>query len=178
MRTITAWLTIIFSLFLITGCSTRPPAAPPTYQNQGSPPEPDNPEAFITNLESHLSPLRRIIVKAAIQNIGKPYAWGGQSPEKGFDCSGLVVYTHGKAGIMPPRTAKKQYKSGKPVTKPDLIPGDLVFFNVSKKNNFHVGIFIGNSWFVHAPGKGRKIISASLKNPYFKEHYQGGRSFL
>lgn len=58
----------------------------------------------------------------------------GQSPEKGFDCSGLVVYAHRKVGIVTPRTAKNQYIKEKPVNKPSLKPCDLVFFNIYKKN--------------------------------------------
>jgi murein DD-endopeptidase len=122
---------------------------------------------------------RKIIVHHAINNLGRPYKWGGDSPSKGFDCSGLIVYTYQKVDIYIPRTAKAQFSSGKPVIKKDLKPGDLVFFkNPSAQKVNHVGIFIGENTFVHAPGKGRPVSYGCLTNPYFKKYYIGSRTYL
>ncbi|MCG8633169.1 MAG: C40 family peptidase [Desulfobacterales bacterium] len=122
---------------------------------------------------------REVVVRHAIDSVGTPYAWGGESPSEGFDCSGLVTYTHSRAGISMPRTAQAQFKKGRPVPRSALQPGDLVFFNApDKKNAVHVGIFIGRNNFVHAPGKGRTVIRSTLTNPYFKRYLKGARSFL
>jgi len=164
-------LPLIF-LFLL-GCGTRQHRAPASH----IPPQQET--QIQPDLPQKLTDKRQTIVDQAIGNLGKPYKWGGHSPDIGFDCSGLVVHTHSKAGIWVPRTAKNQFKKGRSVPKKGLTPGDLVFFTTpEKKTNLHVGIFIGNSQFIHAPGKGRKVRYANLENPYFKQHYKGAKSYL
>ena len=122
---------------------------------------------------------RNIIVQSAIESLGMPYKWGGRSPKTGFDCSGLIVYTHQKADIILPRTAQAQFDNGKPVSKQNLQVADLVFFKTPKENKiFHVGIYVGDERFIHAPGKGRKVTYGYLSNPYFKRYYIGSRRFL
>jgi cell wall-associated NlpC family hydrolase len=134
---------------------------------------------LIDALPRDLTKNRQTIVRHAIHNLGQPYRWGGQAPDTGFDCSGLVFYTHGKADLRIPRTAKAQFKKGRPVSKPAIQPGDLVFFKISeKKTALHVGIYIGTGQFIHAPGKGRKIMISSLNNLYFSQHFKGARSYL
>ncbi len=97
----------------------------------------------------------------------------------GFDCSGLVYYVYRSAGIPVPRTARDQYNTGSKVNKNNLKPGDLVFFNISRRTSrVHVGIFTGNNEFIHAPGKGKPIRVASLDNVYFKHTFLGGRTFI
>ncbi len=133
----------------------------------------------IANNENQKFNPRKIIVQNAIQNLGRPYKWGGTSPHKGFDCSGLIVYTHQKANIQIPRTAKAQFLSGKPLTKKNLRPADLVFFkNPYSEKVYHVGVYIGENTFVHAPGKGRQVTYGYLSNPYFKKHYIGSKTYL
>ncbi|MCP3875177.1 MAG: C40 family peptidase [Desulfobacteraceae bacterium] len=126
-----------------------------------------------------LSGQRKMIVQHAINSLGLPYKWGGLSPQTGFDCSGLTVYTHKKANIIIQRTTRAQFKKGKILSKKDLQPADLVFFeNPRAKKAFHVGIYIGDGIFVHAPGKGRQVTYAYLDNPYFIKYYIGSRSYL
>ncbi|MBU1342811.1 MAG: C40 family peptidase [Proteobacteria bacterium] len=126
-----------------------------------------------------VSDQRKIIVQHAIKSLGLPYKWGGRSPKTGFDCSGLIVYTHQKADILIPRTAKAQFDNGKVVSLQNLQVADLVFFKDTKSNKvFHVGIFIGDNIFVHAPGQGRLVSYGYLNNSYFKKHYIGSRSYL
>jgi cell wall-associated NlpC family hydrolase len=133
----------------------------------------------IENTPYKLSESRKIIVDHAISNLGRPYKWGGESPSKGFDCSGLIVYTYQKADIYIPRTANAQFSSGKPVLKKELKPGDLVFFKKpTDQKVYHVGIFIGENTFVHAPGHGRPVSYGYLSNPYFKKYYIGSRTYL
>ncbi|MFN2356193.1 MAG: C40 family peptidase [Desulfotignum sp.] len=128
---------------------------------------------------SFLTDIRKIIVQTAVESIGTPYRWGGHTPGRGFDCSGLVAYTHQNAGIQVPRTAHAQFSQGRKIPKHQLVPGDLVFFAVpEKKNGFHVGIYTGSSWFIHAPGRGRQVMHSHLDNTYFKKNYTGARSYL
>lgn len=99
--------------------------------------------------------MRASAMNAALGKIGVPYVWGAVGP-KAFDCSGLVLWSFNKVGISLPRTSKAQSRVGKPVSKGELRPGDLVFFYTPVS---HVGIYIGNGKFVHAsePGKPVKI---------------------
>jgi cell wall-associated NlpC family hydrolase len=125
-----------------------------------------------------VSKARQTIVQAATTAVGTPYRWGGLSP-KGFDCSGLVVYTHRKIGIHVPRTAKSQFKNCTAVTRRNIKPADLVFFSVPRRRGVvHVGIYIGKGQFVHAPGRGRKVTRASLDNIYFKQQFIRAGNFL
>jgi len=138
-----------------------------------------NPVTLKQEIAYKPSESRKIIVHHAINNIGRPYKWGGDSPSKGFDCSGLIVYTYKKVDIYIPRTTEEQFSSGKPVLKKKLKPGDLVFFkNPTAQKVNHVGIFIGENTFVHAPGQGRSVSYAYLTNPYFKKYYIGSRTYL
>ena len=158
---------LLLMLSLLVACSAHNQGA----QKSGSPPY--NPS------KTAESEPRKIIVQHAIRNLGQPYKWGGTSPSKGFDCSGLIVYTHQKADIYIPRTASAQFSSGRPVSKKNLKPGDLVFFkNPRNQKLYHVGIFIDDNTFVHAPGQGRPVSYGHLTNPYFKKHYIGSRTYL
>lgn len=121
---------------------------------------------------------RQTIIRTAITAVGTPYRWGGLSP-KGFDCSGLVVYAYKKLGIHVPRTAKAQFKNCTPVSRQNIQPADLVFFSVPRRRGVvHVGIYIGNGQFVHAPGRGRKVRRASLNNIYFKQNFIKAGNFF
>jgi cell wall-associated NlpC family hydrolase len=141
---------------------------------------PPEPAAPVTAPDpSDLTPTRRIIVQAAMESMGAPYRWGGHTPEQGFDCSGLVVYAYQTAGLPLPRTAREQFQQGKQINRRQLLPGDLVFFNIPRKRtDFHVGIYTGSNRFIHAPGRKRQVIRSDLDNPYFHNNYAGARSFF
>jgi cell wall-associated NlpC family hydrolase len=108
--------------------------------------------------------------------IGAPYRYGGISPG-GFDCSGLVYYTHKKAGINIPRSTSEQYRYMSPVRQPRLHPGDLVFFRISRQKVSHVGIYKGDNQFIHAPSSGKKVTISRLDNPYWQNRYVGSGRF-
>ena len=107
----------------------------------------------------------------AMQQIGKPYKLSGESPQEGFDCSGLVHYSFAKSGIILPRTSHEQYQFSKKIKQPER--GDLVFFGSNKNKANHVGIYLGNNQMVHAPGQGRKVELTSLKYAYWQKNYLG-----
>jgi cell wall-associated NlpC family hydrolase len=105
----------------------------------------------------------------ALRYLGIPYLWGGASPAPGFDCSGLVMYVYAQLGISLPHYAAAQYQLGAPVDRSQLQPGDLVFFDALD----HVGIYIGNGQFVHAPQTGDVVKITALAD--FGNGYVGAR---
>ena len=121
--------------------------------------------------------LRPSLVAAALAMQGKPYRYGGTTPA-GFDCSGLVVYSYKQFGIDLPRNSYRQYKASRPVYTRDLQPGDLVFFRTTSSFVSHVGIYIGDDQFVHAPGKGKTVRVDSLDNDYYRRRFVGGGTFF
>jgi cell wall-associated NlpC family hydrolase len=123
--------------------------------------------------------LRKEIVRTANQFIGVRYRWGGQSSGTGFDCSGLTMTVYRLNGLELPRSSRQQWKSGRPVDPGQLSKADLVFFaTTGGRRVSHVGIYIGNDKFLHAPSSGRKIRISSMSNKYYKSRYLGARSYL
>jgi cell wall-associated NlpC family hydrolase len=98
------------------------------------------------------------VVGIALQYLGIPYVWGGSSPSTGFDCSGFTSYVFAQVGVSLPHHAASQYSMGTPVSYDQLAPGDLVFFS----GLGHVGIYIGQGQFVHAPHTGEVVSISSL----------------
>ncbi len=126
-----------------------------------------------------ISYLRNEIVSTAKSFIGMPYSWGGSSPDEGFDCSGLTTAVYQLIGLNLPHSSKIQYSLGTPIRKGRLLEGDLVFFATSGGRRVsHVGIYIGDNKFIHAPGKNKPIRTDSLSNTYFANRYVGARTFL
>lgn len=117
------------------------------------------------------------IINTAKSYQGVPYVWGGTTPD-GFDCSGFIQYVFNKNGISLPRVTSDQYKVGTSVSKSNLIPGDLVFFETYKPGASHVGIYIGNNQFIHASSGKNKVMISSLTSTYYTEHYIGSRRVI
>ncbi len=117
------------------------------------------------------------IVAKAKQYLGVPYKWGGTSPS-GFDCSGFVYYIYRSLGINISRTMTTMYSQGTPVSKSELQPGDIVFFkNTYKSGLSHVGIYVGDGKFIHAPSSGKVVSYADLYSNYYIEHYYGAARY-
>ncbi|MGY0558391.1 MULTISPECIES: C40 family peptidase [unclassified Lysobacter] len=116
------------------------------------------------------------LLQRALTLLGTPYRWGGTSPDKGFDCSGLVSYVFQNAlGIDLPRVSREQANAGEPVAdKSDLAEGDLVFFGNRGRIN-HVGIYLGEGRFVHAPSTGKDVMVSSLETGYWSGKYVQAR---
>lgn len=107
-------------------------------------------------------------VRVAAAMLGAPYRYGGSSPRRGFDCSGLVYYAFRETGIRVPRTTGAQLRHAKPVSLSEIMPGDLLFFRQRSSRVSHVGIYAGNGWFIHAPSRGKRVSWESLHNSYWK----------
>jgi cell wall-associated NlpC family hydrolase len=112
----------------------------------------------------------------ALNLIGVPYKRGGKSPELGFDCSGFVSHVYEQSiGLVLPHNAKAMSREGENIDKNALQPGDLVFFNTMRRAFSHVGIYVGDGQFVHAPRKGGKVRVEDIDASYWKHRYNGAR---
>lgn len=123
--------------------------------------------------------LRQSLVETAMDFIGVPYLWGGVSAETGFDCSGLAMTVYQLNGLDMPRHSATQYDAGDTIDRRDLQKGDLVFFATRGRGKVsHVGIYIGDGRFIHAPKRGKKICIESLSDEYYDKHFVGAKNYL
>ncbi|WP_243368210.1 C40 family peptidase [Fundidesulfovibrio soli] len=116
------------------------------------------------------------LAETASAQIGKRYAVGGESPKRGFDCSGLTSYVYGKDGVELPRSSREQFRHGQPVNREDLRKGDLVFFG--KKGVHHVGIYLEDGRFIHSASSGKSVRVSSLDEPVWKNQFAGARRVI
>lgn len=103
----------------------------------------------------------------ALSQVGVPYRYGGTTPGRGFDCSGLVQYSYARAGKSVPRTTRQLWNATDNVRRSELEPGDLLFFEIDGKMQ-HVGMYVGDGQFVHAPSSGRRVSIESLSTRYYR----------
>ena len=116
------------------------------------------------------------MLDGALGLVGIRYRRGGDSTETGFDCSGFVGFVVlENLGLRLPRTAREISQAGEPVAKTELEPGDLVFFNTMRRAFSHVGIYIGDNQFVHAPRSGQKVRVEDMRESYWAKRYNGAR---
>lgn len=150
-------------LSLIAGCAGTPPKAPAGAADGGR-----NPPAT--------SAQRSEALLQALLSLGIEYRNGGRSPNRGFDCSGLVAYVFSEAyGIQLPHNTLAQSALGVPVSAADLEPGDLVFYNTLDRPFSHVGIYLGDNRFVHAPKTGASVRVESIRAAYWSSRFDGAR---
>ena len=126
-------------------------------------------------LETKQSKLKQRAIAIAKKQLKIRYRWGGTSPRRGFDCSGLIQYSFKKANISLPRTAASQYKKTKRIPISQLQQGDLIFFHTRRRNRVrvnHVGMYLGRNKFIHAPRRGKTVTIANL-NGYWKRKIVG-----
>ena len=154
------------ALFLVTACSTVPKNLPVT---KVASPQVNNP--------SETKTLGDVIVQSAKLQMGIPYKFGGNSPSEGFDCSGLALYSHRINGISIPRQTSEQFKLGKHINRTELNSGDLLFFRTMGQSVSHVGIYMENDIFIHAPNSRKNVETETLDNPYYKKRYLGARRY-
>lgn len=153
-----------FLAALAGGCATAPgPVAPPEA------PSPAMREGTAATVDGEL-------VLTALSLLGTPYAAGGGSPESGFDCSGFVAYVYERAAQRRlPRNTYDQARSALPVGGTDLRPGDLVFYNTQRRAFSHVGIYLGEGRFVHAPSSGGVVRVEDMRAEYWMRRFDGAR---
>ena len=158
-------------VFILSGCGSfglSPPAPiEPASQNEANQPgrhaaapRPNHAEALLQ----------------ALLSLGVDYQYGGTSPVTGFDCSGLVAHVFLEAwSIRLPRTTRAQSETGIPVSLAELQAGDLVFYDTLKRPYSHVGIYLGDGRFVHAPKTGARVRVESIRTAYWAQRYNGAR---
>ena len=160
---------LFYSVFLISisGCASFGPTSPvsvlaptPVPAASAAPSSPQRSEALLQ----------------ALLALGLDYRYGGNSPVTGFDCSGLVAHVYLEAwNIRLPRNTSAQSKAGTPVSLAELQAGDLVFYDTLKRPYSHVGIYLGDGKFVHAPKTGAQVRVESIKSSYWAQRYNGAR---
>jgi len=115
----------------------------------------------------------------ALGMIGVNYKFGGNTPDGGLDCSGLVRYVFQQVtGVTLPRTAREMGRMGEKVAMKDLMPGDLVFFNTRRFAYSHVGIYLGDNRFIHAPNRGSEVEIVAITDAYWRKHFNGARRLV
>ena len=118
--------------------------------------------------EAQLS-LGGAVAELAMGMIGARYRYGGADPAQGFDCSGLAYYAYAQAGYRIPRTSQDQFRAARKIALGDASAGDLMFFQDQAKLA-HVGIYLGDGLFVHAPALGQRVSVASVDAPYYQQY--------
>ncbi|WP_197492978.1 C40 family peptidase [Woeseia oceani] len=105
----------------------------------------------------------------AVRQVGMPYRYGGASRD-GFDCSGLIQYAYKQAGVTVPRTTGSQWRGLRAIDRDDMQVGDVLFFRIRGRMS-HVGMYLGDGRFVHAPSSGREVTIAALDSPFYQRAF-------
>lgn len=113
----------------------------------------------------------------ALSMIGVQYKYGGANPREGFDCSGLVYYAYTSNGLAAPRTSQEQFSAARRISLEEALAGDLLFFQDQERLS-HVGIYLGDGRFVHAPSSGDAVRIAAIDSPYYRRHLVAVGSLL
>jgi cell wall-associated NlpC family hydrolase len=125
------------------------------------------------------SALGREITLYALGLIDVDYRFGGKNPEAGFDCSGMVTYVFKQAvGMKLDGSAANIARRGRPINRKDLRPGDLVFFNTRNAPFTHVGIYIGDDRFIHAPSTNGRVRIEPMRSHYFAQRFHAARAYF
>lgn len=115
----------------------------------------------------------------AMSLAGTPYRYGGDTPEQGFDCSGFVRYVFRHTlNLLLPRSSEEMSHVGHPVEMAELRPGDLVFYDTLRQAFSHVGIYLGDNRFVHAPSSGKTVEVVNMGSRYWQQRYNGARRLV
>ncbi|WP_042886251.1 C40 family peptidase [Cupriavidus necator] len=149
---------------LLAACASSPPS-----RHAGLPRTPGKP------MVDPSAGLEEISIQA-MSLVGTPYRYGGNTPDAGFDCSGLVRYVVSRAANLNlPRTTEAMGTRGSALDRSEVASGDLVFFNTTGRANSHVGIYVGQNRFVHAPSSGGTVRLEDMGKPYWASRYNGAR---
>ncbi|WP_250533906.1 C40 family peptidase [Caballeronia sp. AZ10_KS36] len=169
------WLPLFVSV-LLAACGSAPQqAARKPAVSASTTPRAYKPPSGFPNFVDHSVGREEISIQA-MSLVGVPYRWGGNTPEAGFDCSGLVRYVVDRAAsVNLPRTTAEMSGRGESVEPDEVAPGDLIFFNTTGRPHSHVGIYVGKLRFVNAPSTGGTVRLDYLTNPYWAKRFDGIR---
>lgn len=144
-----------------------------------------HPEWFAASFPAgslHLQPVVEKAIRRLQAQLGKPYVWGGETPEEGFDCSGLIFYAFNPLlAARLPRTANEMYhyRQARDVADNDLRRGDLIFFGIHSRDKAdHVGVYLGNNRFIESPRTGEQIRISDLSDAFWQARFLGGKRIL
>lgn len=146
---------LLICILAVAGCASAPPSRPVAF-------------AGATKVAGDQA------ASHALKMVGKPYRYGGSSPA-GFDCSGLIQYSYRQAGVSVPHNTGQLRSASRPVKRAELRRGDLLYFDQEGKKYGHVGIYIGDGKFIHAPSSGKSVRSDRIDSPYWKKHLSEAR---
>lgn len=131
---------------------------------------------FTHQVVDSVSTKTEALINEAMQLIGVWYRWNGDLPQSGLDASGFVRYVFkDKLGFLLPPKSSQMSKVGKPISREELEPGDLVFFNTMRLTFSHVGIYVGDNKFIHSPSKGSMVRVDDLASAYWDKRFDGAR---
>lgn len=129
-----------------------------------------------SSLADTFSDVTSELIFNAMQLIGVPYTWGGNTVETGLDCSGFVKLVYERVlGLTLPRSSREQARATQEVSESEMRPGDLVFFNTRRAQYSHVGIYIGDNQFIHSPSRGSKVRIENMTGSYWAKRFDGAR---
>lgn len=169
---------VLFST-LLSGCGSYAPARPAPVEEPRHVQVPSNPPPLPARPSApaqRATPGQSEMLFRVLSSIGVDYKYGGSSHATGFDCSGLVAHVFREGyGVALPRNTYGQSQAGRPVFAEDLQPGDLVFYNTLDRPFSHVGIYLGDGRFIHAPKTGAAVRVESLKSAYWSTRWNGAR---
>jgi cell wall-associated NlpC family hydrolase len=166
----------VAAALLVSACAASP--APYLAVDSNSTPQSLDFPALMAAPPRPVTDVRQRIVQTATAHLGAPARQGGDTP-KGFDCTGFVFYVyHEAAKITLPRKSHDQVQIGKAISPIDLQPGDLIYFTVPKSRSFHVGLYVGEGRFIHAPGTNTAVRIDSLGDASWRARFLGARQIL
>src|SRR5471032_1352063 len=168
--TMSARLALMFFAALLSACASRPPPSAPVVR-----------APIIFGSSQAFSPEAEDVLFRALGLVGTPYRWGGNTPDSGFDCSGLIAYVYrDMAGINLPRSTREMIVMRAPsVPQNALQTGDLIFFATNGGSQVsHAGIYVGEGRFVHAPATGGTVKLDSLSKAYWQHAYLNAKRVL
>lgn len=130
-------------------------------------------------LDNH-SAQRDQVVRTALAKVGRPYRYGGNNPEEGFDCSGLVAYSYARIGVELPRSSHEQWRHARPLSLESAKPGDVLFYRIrpSDPQITHIAIYLGDNRAVHAPSSGKRVLVTPIDTPYWQRRFVSAGTFF
>lgn len=174
-------IALIFSVALLSGCSTLSTPEPSAGAARTGPWKFDVPIGGLIQPPKGMNVQQAIseITSRSVLLLGTPYRLGGTTPAEGLDCSGLIAHVMQDAfRLRFPRTTEEQSLIGRMISKDAIEPGDLVFFNTTGRSNSHVGVYLGDNRFVHAPTSRGVVRIESLEQAYWSKRFDQARRVI